>query len=257
MKIRELLATAAAALALSPSIATATIAAVPPIDTLLTASGDGPDKAKYGILSNSAHVPGSDATTFASILYSGGGMTETATASSVGGALIGQSESNGVFYFEVVGPDGTVPIDFSASATSNVTGPAGDSSDTVEVEFGTLAKLQAAACSPVSDCVGGGLPSAFSGSVHFDVSANKAYQVHVQAGCYAASNLILGGSTCGTMIDPMATIDPGFIDKGLYTLAFSPNVAGPVPEPASWAVMLIGLFGIGALCRTGRRTVRA
>jgi hypothetical protein len=257
MKTRDFLAAAAAALAVSPSIASASVPTVGPISTSLFASGDGPENGTYGILSNSASDPGGSQTSDASIFYSGGGMTLTSGATAQGGDLVGSSEADGTFYFEAIGPSGTVPMDFSALGTTNVTGPGGLADADIEVQFGSLAKLVACSSSTVSDCTG--FSSGFSGAVHFDVNANQVYQVDLTTHCLAAANLVQA-TTCSAMIDPMPTINPNFIDKGLYSLVFSPNVAGPgpVPEPASWAVMLIGLFGLGALRRTRRRaTARA
>jgi hypothetical protein len=56
--------------------------------------------------------------------------------------------------------------------------------------------------------------------------------------------------------DPMITIDPTFLAQNPgYSLVFSPNLA--VPEPASWALMLIGVGGLGAALRASRRSLTA
>lgn len=249
MRIRELLAaSAAAALSVSPSIAAATTTTVGPVSTTLFASGDGPQNATYGILKNTGSVTGGSTTSFASISYSGGSMSLASDATSVGGPLEGSSESEGSFDFEVLGPAGMVPMDFSATGTTKVTGPGGLADADFNIS-GTTAKLVACSSSTASDCTG--LPSLFSGAVSFDVQANQVYTVNLDAHCLAASSLV-EGTTCSATLDPMVTVNPSFVDKGLYSLIVSPNVAGVVPEPASWAVMLIGLFGIGALCRRGR-----
>jgi hypothetical protein len=43
-------------------------------------------------------------------------------------------------------------------------------------------------------------------------------------------------------------------DIGLDNIRFSQAAApGVVPEPATWAMMLLGFFGVGAMARAGRR----
>jgi hypothetical protein len=258
MRTRTLLAAVAAVVCVSPSIAAAGGPPLVgnPIVTSLFASGDGPDTATYGMINNSANVsvplPGST-TTSASISYSGGSMSLTATAFSTGGPLVGESEAEGQFFFEVNGaPGAIVPIDFSALGTTFVSGPGGNADADIKVEFGSLAKLVACSNSDPSACTG--FSSGFSGAVNFNVTTGHAYSVELFTTCEAASSLA-ASTTCSASIDPMVTIDPGFIDKDLFTLSFSPDVAGggggggAVPEPATWAILLVGFFGVGATFR--------
>ena len=46
-----------------------------------------------------------------------------------------------------------------------------------------------------------------------------------------------------------ATIDPMFTVPIGYELQLSPCVSDGVPEPAAWATMLFGFFGIGGMIR--------
>jgi hypothetical protein len=50
-----------------------------------------------------------------------------------------------------------------------------------------------------------------------------------------------------------ATVDPTFTLPAGYSLELSPGVSnGAVPEPAAWALMLVGVGGVGALARHRR-----
>lgn len=264
--VSTLFAVVAAAVSLSPSIASAggpPPLVPPPIHTSLFASGDGPENATYDTLNNHGHVPAvpplsaGDISTSAFVFYSGGSMTTSVSAFSSGGPLEGQAESDGQFYFELAGPAGLVPIDFDATGTTSVTGPGGTASAVAKVEFGSLAKL--VAC---SDSFGGcgSFGPTFSGAVHFDVSPGHAYSVELSTDCNAASSMT-HDTTCSAMIDPMISIDPGFAGAGLYTLSFSEDVASPpgprpgIPEPSSWAIMLLGFLGVGATLRKRSRVV--
>jgi hypothetical protein len=61
-------------------------------------------------------------------------------------------------------------------------------------------------------------------------------------------------------IDPYFYLDPSVADPQDYTLLFSPgiinspsNVADSVPEPSTWAMMLIGFGGLGYAGYRGSR----
>ena len=62
-------------------------------------------------------------------------------------------------------------------------------------------------------------------------------------------------ATVTANFDPTVTIDPNSQDAGAFSLVFSPGF-GPgstVPEPSTWAMMLIGFAGLGyATFRQGR-----
>jgi PEP-CTERM motif len=55
-----------------------------------------------------------------------------------------------------------------------------------------------------------------------------------------------GEDVFSSMVDPMFTIQPDFVNS--YTLDFSQgigNSVGAVPEPSTWAMMILGFAGIG------------
>ncbi len=60
----------------------------------------------------------------------------------------------------------------------------------------------------------------------------------------------------GVLVDPTFTIDPAFLQQNPgYSLQFSPGIGDSptsVPEPATWAMMLVGFGGLGAAIRVSR-----
>ncbi len=78
-------------------------------------------------------------------------------------------------------------------------------------------------------------------------------QVVLSAQSYATN-----GARAYAYIDPTFTIDPSYLAlhpgaKLVFSAGFSNGVAGAVPEPATWAMMLIGFGMIGAAARYRRR----
>ena len=69
------------------------------------------------------------------------------------------------------------------------------------------------------------------------------------------------GATASARADPYFFIDPIFLaDNPGYSLEISEGVANApiaagIPEPASWAMMLIGFGGLGATLRSRRRSI--
>jgi hypothetical protein len=74
--------------------------------------------------------------------------------------------------------------------------------------------------------------------------------------------LNLAGDSVGDLIGQTQAAGAQYILAGTgdggansMTLGFGvPGLTGGVPEPASWAMMIVGFFGIGALLRRGRET---
>lgn len=75
----------------------------------------------------------------------------------------------------------------------------------------------------------------------------------------SAHGAVFEGGDFDAFIDPMISLNLPGLDPKDFTLSISPNLtsgAGGVPEPAAWALMLLGFGGIGASLRR-RRLVAA
>jgi hypothetical protein len=74
-----------------------------------------------------------------------------------------------------------------------------------------------------------------------------AVSVEASVGCTDGS-LCIADSTA--TVDPMIYIDPSFASASDYTIVFSDginvgSIPGAVPEPSTWAMMLLGFAGLG------------
>jgi len=97
-----------------------------------------------------------------------------------------------------------------------------------------------------------GPTSTFSGGFHLvdtplALVTDHPYQVFLTA------EMSLGSypGTATAFVDPMFEVPDG------YTLVLSPGISNGVPEPATWAMMLVGLGGLGAVLRRRRATAPA
>ena len=86
------------------------------------------------------------------------------------------------------------------------------------------------------------------------------------------NNAVLGtfSTTSGEAFASHSLVEHGLTNGGSYTLAFKGQVAaddtsfidkvsatGAVPEPAAWALMILGFGGVGAALRSKRRALAA
>ena len=73
----------------------------------------------------------------------------------------------------------------------------------------------------------------------------------------ADSDIELGPSQASALIDPQFSIDKSFPNANLYSIVLSPGIGnGGVPEPSTWAMMLLGVASLGGALRR-RRDVAA
>ena len=67
-----------------------------------------------------------------------------------------------------------------------------------------------------------------------------------------------GFSSASAYLDPYFSIDPSNADAGAYAILVSPGIgnAPATPEPSTWAMMLVGLAGLGWAGYRGRAAAR-
>jgi hypothetical protein len=76
------------------------------------------------------------------------------------------------------------------------------------------------------------------------------YELQIQGGSLSIVPIIDGNPAFNSLVN-------GFVDFSLSNVqTFTPVVSMPgVPEPATWAMMLLGLFWLGGVLRDRRRTI--
>ena len=91
--------------------------------------------------------------------------------------------------------------------------------------------------------------SNFSVLSHQSIESNTPYEIALSMDLLANINGVGGGSVVeNASIDPTIAIDPTFLANNPEAeLVFSPNVGNvsAVPEPSTWAMMILGFAGIG------------
>jgi hypothetical protein len=125
------------------------------------------------------------------------------------------------YYFAVVGPSGPVPI--SINAMGSTTGAGGEDAFLVQTTVNP-------AFSPL--LVSSPTQGDWTINGKYSVDANVIYRVSLQ---------VETDGDGSSYIDPTFTIDPSYQN---YSLIFSAGVVSGVPEPSTWAMMLVGFAGV-------------
>jgi PEP-CTERM motif len=123
-------------------------------------------------------------------------------------------------------------------------------------------------CEP-GDCGGTGKSSVTLGQVGLEIFPNFQYTVELSSSvlfdcpnfCNRPSGLGISSAVASAFVDPYFYLDsnvPGFEN---YTLQFSPGignrplVVAAVPEPTTWAMMIIGFGAAGSMLRRSKAVI--
>ncbi len=115
------------------------------------------------------------------------------------------------------------------------------------------------ACSGPFVACGGNAATSFGGVFVVDVRPNSSasslglnvYEVSVEARVAINSNM--SSSFARAFADPVIFIDPAYqLAHPEVSLAFSANIGPPIPEPSTWALMLLGLLPLWLRASKGR-----
>lgn len=172
----------------------------------------------------------------------------TAEVSGTAGAV---AQAALVFSYRIDGPeDELVPVMLTGTVSVSVTGSPGAYAEAFVSPADGFMPLDPmlAVCASTSgrpDCASD--TQTMTGTVSYSVLANVEHTVYLHAIIDAS------GARSGTfhaLADPSIVVDPAFARAGLYSVAYSPGVAPAVPEPATWASMVLGLGALMAARRS-------
>lgn len=174
-------------------------------------------------------------------------ISVTSSLSGPGQAI---SQAYEEYWFGVSGPAGvSVPIiiQASGSVTQSLTTP-----NSAQLYLGTPSgtSLLASAClgTPAINCSGLGSKANFSIATPITVISGANY--NLQMDVYAVAQIAAGQDEQSASIDPFLSIDPAFLlDNPGFSLEFSSGIVNvsAVPEPSTWAMMILGFAGIGSM----------
>jgi hypothetical protein len=150
------------------------------------------------------------------------------------------------YQFAVVGgtPGVQVPIFVQTNLFTSA-----DPNATAFVEF-NVNGIETTVCT--NECAG---PATFDGTLSFTVTSGTAIPVSFFIG---AENTFSFGGSAFASADPFFFVDPTFADAKDYSIVLSDGIgngiASGVPEPSTWAMMILGFAGISVMTYRRRRS---
>jgi hypothetical protein len=165
----------------------------------------------------------------------------------------------GGYYFTIKGAPGTSAhmLIAGSGAVSTATASQNSASLYFGTPLGNTLIGQACASSVVS-C--GGVANSFSFSSAFTLQTNTLYnlQFNLDVIAYTPNG---GADHQFGYVDPIITFDPAFGPGTGFQLLISDNLGntavGAVPEPSTWAMMLLGFAGVGCMAYRRQKNQRA
>jgi hypothetical protein len=166
------------------------------------------------------------------------------------------SEPELTYSVEIVGPSGEVPLGVRAIGTTNTAlGNLDGAIAQVELSFGPIFTAISFSGLPTV-----GVPTSFSVNNTYQIMTNTTFTVIVSSTAFAQTCPTCEQPTYSGMAsayaDPYFYISLDFVNASEYSIVTSRGIGNiiPIPEPSTWAMMLLGFAGLGlAVHRRTRR----
>jgi hypothetical protein len=180
------------------------------------------------------------------------------------------------YYMKVIGPTASVAVQIKGSAAISTSALAPNTLIEADQEFslyyvdgyGETQQVlydrdyiaAGATSSNISGSAATGYDGGFTENGVYQLQTGVVYSVGLEDLISLGVQAPGGAASISGSVYPTFRIASSVADAGDYSLVFSPGIgngaAGGVPEPATWAEVLVGLFGLGSALRLRKRTAR-